>query len=302
MTPIRLALDWTPNVNHIAFYVAQAKGYYQAAGLDVTLQNPADDNYATTPAKRVELGQADLALCPTESLLSYRTKAEPVPLLGIAALHRKDLSAIAVLTSSNVNSPGDLDGKIYASYQARYEDGIVRAMVRNDGGRGDLQITYPEKLGIWNRLLNGEADATWVFHNWEGALADASDHELRYFRLADYNVPYGYSPVIAGHADRLAERPEAFRDFLAATKRGHFYSRDQPAEAADILRPHLPDHDRQVDLKVALERTLPFIGSEKEWGSFDNVELQRFLDWLTEQELEARRFKAAEVVSEAYLR
>jgi len=48
----------------------------------------------------------------------------------------------------------------YASYQARYEDHIVKQMIRNDGGNGDIQITYPDKLGIWNTLLQGKVDAT----------------------------------------------------------------------------------------------------------------------------------------------
>jgi ABC-type nitrate/sulfonate/bicarbonate transport system substrate-binding protein len=27
-TPVRIALDWTPNTNHIGLFVAQAEGYY----------------------------------------------------------------------------------------------------------------------------------------------------------------------------------------------------------------------------------------------------------------------------------
>src|SRR5690348_15550342 len=34
-TMVRLALDWTPNTNHLAFYVADAKGWYADAGIDL---------------------------------------------------------------------------------------------------------------------------------------------------------------------------------------------------------------------------------------------------------------------------
>ncbi len=34
---VRIALDWTPNTNHIGIYVAKAKGFYAAAGLDVEI-------------------------------------------------------------------------------------------------------------------------------------------------------------------------------------------------------------------------------------------------------------------------
>ena len=41
-TTINLVLDWTPNTNHLGFYVAQAKGYYKEANLTVEIQQPGD--------------------------------------------------------------------------------------------------------------------------------------------------------------------------------------------------------------------------------------------------------------------
>jgi hypothetical protein len=46
-----------------------------------------------------------------------------------------------------------LDGKTYASYKARYEDNIVKQMIKMMR-EGDLNVIYPEKLGIWNTLLS----------------------------------------------------------------------------------------------------------------------------------------------------
>ena len=77
MKKLTLALDWTPNINHIGFFIAQEKGFYKELGLDVSITDPSEDNYAVTPAKKIELGQANFALCPTESILSYRTKSKP---------------------------------------------------------------------------------------------------------------------------------------------------------------------------------------------------------------------------------
>jgi hypothetical protein len=35
-------------------------------------------------------------------------------------------------------------------------------MIRADGGSGDYVEATPPMLGIWNTLLDGSADATWV--------------------------------------------------------------------------------------------------------------------------------------------
>ena len=58
---IKLALDWTPNTNHIGFFIAKELGYFNMFDLNVNIIDPRDDNYALTPAKKVELGKADLA-------------------------------------------------------------------------------------------------------------------------------------------------------------------------------------------------------------------------------------------------
>ncbi|MEM6378151.1 MAG: ABC transporter substrate-binding protein, partial [Bacteroidota bacterium] len=128
MQQLKLALDWTPNINHIGFFIAQEKGYYKKNEVEIFISDPSQDNYTVTPAKKVELGQADFALCPTESIISYRTKSKPFPMIAIAAILQEDLSAIAVLDGPQINSPKDLDGCSYASYKARYEDEIVRGM------------------------------------------------------------------------------------------------------------------------------------------------------------------------------
>jgi NitT/TauT family transport system substrate-binding protein len=35
-------------------------------------------------------------------------------------------------------------------------------MICADGGKGDYQELVPPMLGIWNTLLKGSSDATWV--------------------------------------------------------------------------------------------------------------------------------------------
>ncbi len=45
-------------------------------------------------------------------------------------------------------------------------------------------------------VLQGKADATWVFMGWEGIDAKRKGIELNAFSLEDFKIPYGYSPVL----------------------------------------------------------------------------------------------------------
>jgi hypothetical protein len=90
------------------------------------------------------------------------------------------------LKSSGISRPQQLDGKVYASYAARFEGRIVQKLIQADGGKGDYKESTPEKLGIWNTLVTGEADGTWVFKGWEGVEAALMGLELNEFTLGDY--------------------------------------------------------------------------------------------------------------------
>lgn len=297
MENIKLALDWTPNINHIGFFVAQEKAFYEELGLKVEISDPSADNYKTTPAKKVELGEADFALCPTESIVSYRTKTKPFDLIAVAAILQEDLSAIVVKKNQGIDSPKDLDGKIYSSYQARYEDGIVKAMVENDGGKGDLKISYPDKLGIWNTLLEGESDATWIFLNWEGVAAKEFADQLLYFRMADYQIPYSYSPVIAAGESRISQKEVHYKAFLQASKKGYLYCKQNPEEAVEILRKYVPESEQKINLREALKVTAPHFGNEENWGLMREQVVATFMDWIREKGLETSQLKVSEIMT-----
>lgn len=289
---IKIALDWTPNINHIGFFVAQEKGFYSANGIEVEIIDPSIDNYAVTPAKKVELGEADFALCPTESVISFRTKAEPFPLKAVAAIFQQDLSAIAVNKEANVHSPKGLDGKTYASYKARYEDQIVKQMIRNDGGEGSIEVVYPEKLGIWETLVKSQYDATWIFLNWEGVEAEQNGVALNYFKMQDYGIPYSYSPVIVVDERNIEAKSAAYRSFLKAVKEGFQYCRTNPVEATQILKKYVPEQDQKIDLEKALQQSVGALGDEQQWGKMDEENIRTFLDWLYKNNLETQQLEA----------
>ena len=301
MEKIVLALDWTPNINHIGFFVARELGLYQEHGLEVEILDPAADNYQTTPAKKVELGRADFALCPTESIISYRTKEQPFDLIGIATIFQHDVSAIAVRSDQAISSPRELDGKRYASYHARYEDAIVQQMIRNAGGAGQITVGYPEKLGIWETVLNGSYDATWIFLNWEGVEAEALGAPLTYFKMADYQVPYSYSPLLAASAAKVSSRQAAYRAFVATTRAGIAYCQQEPAKAAALLQPFIPERDAKIDLKKALHTSLDAFGNVKEWGRMEEKVVADFLTWIYANDLEEQKLKISDVITNELL-
>lgn len=232
-------------------FVAKAKNWYADAGLQVSFLSPHTDEYKATPASRVESGEASFAVAPSESAISYHIRSASMPkpaLKAVGALLQSDDSAIATLKSSGIDRPAKLEGKRYASYAARFEGRIVQEMIRADGGGGDYTELALPMLGVWNTLLSGEADATWIFQGWEGVQASMAGVELNTFKLEDYGIAYGYSPVLLAAPQTLSERGDAVKAFLGATTRGYQWAAANPAEAAQVLvdaaKSEFPDLDR----------------------------------------------------------
>ena len=232
-TTIRLALDRTPNTNHTGFYVALAKGAYKEAGLDVQFISPDEENYQKMPARRVAQSDAHLAITPSESVISYQTNG--IPLVAVATLLARDISAIVTVKESGIDRPQQLDGKVYASYGARYEEDLIRQLIQNDDGRGTFVAHKAAWSGIWKALVTREVDAAWVWLTWEGVKAYIDGVDLNQFLFDEYEIPYGYNPVLTAHRDWLNENGDALRRFMEATAAGFQFAVKNPDEAARIL-------------------------------------------------------------------
>ena len=287
MTKLRLALDWTPNTNHIGFIIAKELGFYNQLGIDLEFINPKDDNYAVTPGKKLELNIADFAIAPFETVISLRNKTNPVQAIAIYAVLQEDLSCIVSLKNSNIISPKFLDDKTYASYKARYEDRIVEEMIKNDGGVGNLKIVYPEKLGIWNTLLNGQADATWIFDNWEGVEANSKGIGLDKFTMKEWVIPYSYSPVVLAKVENLIKHKEIYFNFINATKKGFLFVKNNLDESKKILQQYVTSYDLEnIDLEKSISTTIPYFGNESNCGKMNHDKIINFLKWLVDKGLE----------------
>ena len=297
MKIIKLALDWTPNINHIGFFVAKEKGFYEENDLKVEFLTPELDDYLTTPAKKVEMNMSDFGLCPTESLISFRTKKNPFILKGLMTIFQEDVSAIATIESNNILRPKHLDDRSYASYKARYEDKIVKKMIINDGGKGNLKIFYPKRLGIWNTLIENKYDSTWIFINWEGVEASKKNIDLELYKMSDFGIPYSYSPILFSSSDYIKNNSNTVKKFIESSRKGYIYCYENMDEAVSILNKFVPETDKGIDLIECLKISIDHFGPRENFGKIDLKKIDIFLKWLKDNNIENNSFIANDIIS-----
>ena len=110
-TPVTLALDWTPNTNHIGIFVAQAKAFYDEAGLGVEILPYSDTSAGTLVANNV----ADFGILGSIGLFTQRTAG--ADLVATYALVQSETGRLVFSADrQDISFPRDLDGKTYAGF------------------------------------------------------------------------------------------------------------------------------------------------------------------------------------------
>ena len=225
---VRLALDWTPNTDHTGFYVAQVKGWYRDAAIDLKILPYG----STAPETLMASGAADCGI----SFQDYLTfaVASGVRIKSVMAIIQHDASAIAVLASSGITRPRQLDGKTYAGFGGPSAEPMLKAIIKADGGKGDFKFVTLDSAA-YEALYNKTADFTIPFTAWEGVEAKERGIDLRYFQFSDYGFPDFYQVVLACSDDFLAAHPDVARRFVGATVQGFKYAATNPDDSAAIL-------------------------------------------------------------------
>lgn len=226
---VRVALDWTPNTNHIGIYVAKAKGFYAAAGLDVEILPYADTSAGTL----VSNGVAEFGICGEIEIFMQRAAGGDVKMVyGIVQTETGRL--IFKGGRGDIKRPKDLDGKTYGGFGGAWENAVVAAMITHDGGKGDFQ-TVTLGTSAYEALDNGSVDFTLEVYTWEGIAAQLENRAIDRFHYSDFGVPDEQTTAIASSDAYLKASPDQARAFIQATLQGYAYSVDHPDEACDLL-------------------------------------------------------------------
>ncbi len=280
---VRLALDWTPNTNHTGFYVASSKGWYDAAGVDLEILPYG----TTTPEALMAAGQAECGISFQDALTF--AAAAGAPIVSVMAILQHTAQEIAVLASSDITRPRQLDGKTYAGFGYPNEEPTLKSVIKADGGKGTF-TTVTLDTAAYDALYAKRADFVITFAAWEGIEAKERGIDLRTFQFGDYGFPDFYQVVLACDSRWLAAHPDLARAFVGATARGFDLAASDPDEGARLLVSANPGvFDGSPDLPLASQRFLATGGylrdANGEVGRQTLAEWQGYSGFLFDQKL-----------------
>ena len=230
---VTVQLKWLPQAQFAGYYVAQAKGYYKAEGLDVTLKPGGPD---ISPVQVIAGNGADVVVNWMPDALAAREAG--VPLVNIAQVFNQSGLMLTCKKSSGVTSPKDFKGKTLGVWYGGNEYPFLNWMAKL-GYKTDTDIKILKQGFNVDPLLQNQAAciSTMIYNEyWQVVDAGVKESDL---------VTFFYEKEgVASLEDGLYVLESKLKDpafvarmgkFLKATFKGWNDAVKNPGEAAKIV-------------------------------------------------------------------
>lgn len=296
---VTFVLDWTPNTNHTGLYVAQQKGYFEEAGLDVEIVQPPEDGASALVAS----GKAQFGMDFQDSLAPAFASDDPLPVTAVAAVIQHNTSGIISRKGDGMDTPKGMEGKTYATWEGPIEKAMIQNVVTADGGDYDKINMIPSTVtDEVTALKSKQVDAIWVYYAWAGIATEVKGLQTDYFAFKDINPVFDYyTPVIVANNRFLEEDSETAKAFLNAVRKGYEDAIANPKEAADILCKAAPELDPDIVLESQKWLADQYKAEVEQWGYIDAARWDAFYAWLDETKLTEQKIPEGFGFSNAYL-
>ncbi len=236
MDELTLQLKWVTQAQFAGYYVAEAKGFYEEAGLDVTIKPGGPD---IAPPQVIAGGGADVVVEWMPAALAAREKG--VPLVNIAQPFARSGMMLTCDNASGITSPDDFPGKTlgvwYFGNEYPFLSWMSQIGLATDGSDGGVTVV---KQGFnVDPLLQGQADciSTMTYNEyWQVIDAGYEPGDLTVFNYTDMGVATledGLYTLESNLDD--PEMVDKLARFVSASMKGWEYARENPDEAAQIV-------------------------------------------------------------------
>jgi ABC-type nitrate/sulfonate/bicarbonate transport system substrate-binding protein len=243
-----LLLDFTPNGVHAGIYLALAREYDNAEGVELEVRAPS----ASTDALRLlQGGRADMAILDIHDLGLARQ--EGADIVGVMALVQVPLAS--VLAQPEIERPRDLEGRRAGVTGLPSDVAVLRSVVAGDGG--DPEAVKATTIGFEavKALLAGRVAGATAFWNVEGVALRAERPDMREFRVDEYGAP-AYPELVLCVTRRALEQDRAVVEAtIRALQRGYTQAQADPESAVTALI----DADSGLD-RAAAQAQLDAVG------------------------------------------
>jgi len=267
-----LLLDFTPNGVHTGIYLALAREYDRAEGVDLDVRAP---GASTDALRQLQGGRSHMAILDIHDLGLARQ--EGADIVGVMALVQRPLAA--VLAVPEVRRPRDLEGRRAGVTGLPSDVAVLRSVVEGDGGDADAVRTTTIGFQAVKALLAGRVAGATAFWNVEGVALEERRPGTREFRVDDYGAPPYPELVLCVTRSTLEERRPVVEATIRALQRGYVAAQNDPESGVSALVDAEPGLDGAA-AQAQLDAVAPaFTAGARGYGELREDVLRRWAAW-----------------------
>lgn len=260
-----LRLKWLPQAQFAGFYVAAAKGYYKAEGIDLTI-NPGGPNLLTE--NLVATGADTFGLSGgTDSVFAARDKGLPIVCIGVS--HQITPFIFVTRKDGPVKTIQDFKGKTVTTWFTGANH-VLNGMLAKEGIKPDELKIQPQQVSV-TPFVDGSVDVvTATYYNEFYTIQSRMPKDsLKTFVAEDYGITFPRDTLIVSK-DTAQKNPELVKAFLRASIKGWREAAANPKEAVDIVMKVAPTLNRAQQESMLTEAyKLMTAGKAKTEGLFN---------------------------------
>lgn len=268
LQPVSLQLIWKHQFQFAGYYMAQQKGFYRNAGIDLTIH---EYENSVDPVEVVLSGKRDFAI-GRSTVLAQKIKGADI----VALLTAYQSSPLMLLTTaaSGIDSPEKLAGKrIMMTPDAEKQVELLAMLHRAGVQKGDF-IRQDHSFNIQS-LVNGETDAMASYISNEPFQLDQLGIDYHVIHPKDFGFSM-YSDLLITSAEHVHQNPQLVEAFRQATVDGWLYAFNHIEETVDVILAHYNSQGRSREALLFEGRQLADLAFDAEgnFGYLDREKLQ----------------------------
>ena len=224
-TAVTLQLRWLHQFQFAGYYAAMHKGFYQDAGLDVTIRQGGP---GVDPVGDILAAKADFGVSNSSLVIDY-LNGKPVLLLGPIFQHSPSI----LLMRGRVERPVDLVGAGPVALMGGDQDVELKAMFLNEGIPLERLQFVPDDRHL-DDLIEGRIAALYAYLSNEPFTLEQKGISYSLLKPQTYGMDF-YGDALFTRQSLEKARPDVVAAFREASIRGWNYALTHPDEIIDLI-------------------------------------------------------------------
>jgi putative hydroxymethylpyrimidine transport system substrate-binding protein len=269
-----IATEWPfPDPLWIPFLAADDQGFYEEAGLDVTIQPPPDNS---TTMRMLSGGQAQVGLSAITDVVFAR--GEDLGVVSVSNMTQTNNWGLFSLDDEPIDVAA-LEGATIGIYNDSWTAAMLPLMLEAGGLTMDDVQTVAATASVIPLLLEDEIDVATEVTNLGGVeiVTSGGGTEPQVLLAPEVGAPDTPVWVYVASSDFADENPDVVTAWLEATRRGAEWATENPEDAVAIFEEAYPDVASAHEYNLqAWEATIPLLTvdgqypaqTDEQWAAF----------------------------------